>query len=140
MTTFSKKPYQHSIKIKFWHDWVRVIRTPTGASYLTSETPLEGYNHRTIGLAKDNREVYYIAVAVRRETKGKTSSYSGRGLVAKRVRQILTTKEVTPEDTMCTLIPQNYVDLLWLDPDVYANLCGPLNKDVCLDMMHELSE
>jgi len=135
---------KHPIKIEFWNDWIRIGRDDSGEMYFSQSNAEEpSFNHRTIGLAKDDRDVFYVAVGIHRENKsgGKPpSKYSGRGLVAQRIKEVMSTRTVPASAKMVTMLPLNYLSFAWEDVIVCNSLFGRLDKATCLKAVEKLSE
>ena len=132
---------KRSVRIEFWSDWIRISRD-SRRNIVFSQSTIEvpDYHHRTIGIAKDERTTYYVAAAMHRNSeKGSSSRYSGRGLVAKRIKEAMRVKEIPLGVQMVTLLPENYLDFLWEDQAVYNSLYGKIDEDSCMEAIKKLS-
>ena len=124
-------------KVMYWTDHIKMSRGEEGEAYYDqSNTALEGYHNRIIGITKCRKtKNYIIAVALSQERKNQNkSARSGRGVVNTRLRKAISLEgSIGPEDKGVTSVPKEYLDFLYKDYATFNNLYGPADPTM-LDM------
>lgn len=120
-------------QIAIWSDFVKPKKNmATGAiNYLQSNTKLEGYSQRYIGLYVAHNNDIYIGVALNKNEEKKPDHPNWfRFIIENRIFNMLTNKgNVDPESRGSTMVPMNYKDLLTKDYYAYSVLYGPLDPE-----------
>jgi len=107
-----------------WYDFIRSKKNKATdtISYDQSNTSLEGYSQRYIGIHLSHNNQLYVAVAVnKREDSGNFWRY----IIQNRIITLIQNYDnMSPEDKGVTTLPLSYKDFLFNDPCVYNNLYG----------------
>lgn len=120
-------------KSQIWYDYVRETKRGT---YIQSPTEKEGYVRRTIGICKCEYG-YIVSVAIPREDE--LTVKAGRAIVYSKMNNLIQDcSEIPPNVKGITIVPSDYVDLLWNDPVVVNSLYGPVAQDKVINALKEL--
>lgn len=111
---------------------VRKNKNTQEISYLQSNTPLEGYTQRFVGIYLSTNKEIYVGVAVNSK-KDTTNSNWWEYIIKNRIMTAVSKGSFTPEDKGITMVPFAYKDLLYKDPCAYDNLFGMIDPTI-LDM------
>ncbi len=99
--------------------------------YAQSNTKLDKYSQRYVGLFLTHNNDIYVAVAV---NKKDDNSNWWRYILENRIDIMLKNGgTVGPEDKGCTMVPMPYKDLLFKDPMAYSAIYGMVDPTI-LDM------
>lgn len=124
-------------QIAIWSDFVKPKKNmSTGnINYLQSNTKLEGYSQRYVGLYVAHNNDIYVAVALNRNEEKKPDHPNWfRFIIENRISNMLDNKgNVDPEARGSTMVPMHYKDLVVKDYYAYCTLYGPLDPEY-LDM------
>jgi hypothetical protein len=107
-----------------WYDFIKPKKNKATntMTYSQSNTKLENYSQRYIGLFLSHNEEIYVAVAVNKKgDQGNWWKFIIENRIAKAIRSGGTIYE---EDRGITMVPLPYKDLLFKDPHAYINLYG----------------
>lgn len=128
-----KTYYSNSIgSLIIWSDYVKPKKHPStgNITYNQSNTKLEGYSQRYIGLYTAFNGDVYVGIVLNRETNKQSSNSWFKFVIENRILTLIDKKgNVDAEFKGATMVPQNYVELLSTDPYAYSTLYGPLNTD-----------
>lgn len=92
-------------------------------TYKQSNTKLQGYGSRTVGICKFNNK-YMVAVAIN-YNPAKDDEKVVKYTIKQRLHTILQNDfDILPQDDGFTYVPQEWSSLLWKDPDTYSILHG----------------
>lgn len=114
-------------KLIQWSDYIRTKKdTKTGETYyLQSNVKIDNYNQRYIGLYLSHSNKVYIAVAV---NKKNDSGNWWKYIVENRIMSVINNGDnMTPDDRGVTMVPYDYIDLLYKDEAVFNNLYGKID-------------
>lgn len=111
---------------------VRKNKNTQEISYLQSNTPLDGYTQRFVGIYLSHNKDIYIGVAVNSK-KDTTNSNWWEYIIKNRIMTAVSKGSFTPEDKGVTMVPFAYKDLLYKDSCAYDNLFGMIDPTM-LDM------
>lgn len=134
--------------IIYWHDFInskyrRLADGDSVTEYKQSNTKLDGYCSRTVGIAY-RADGYVLSVALSKEDLTAKTEKSGRGVVVHRIKSLISNGLNTgPEDKGVTWIPMSYLHLLYTDKAAYDNLFGPIDPTslkMAISMLHESME
>ena len=127
--------YLNSNEVGFivhWNDFIlsKFRKDNEGNSiieYKQSNTKLDGYCSRTIGVAR-RAGGYVIAVALSREDLTSKTERSGKGVIVHRIKTLIHNDlSCTAEMKGVTWIPDNYLIMVYNDPAAYNTLYGPID-------------
>lgn len=106
-----------------WYDYTKPKKNKAEGTvtYSQSNTVLDKYNQRYIGLFMDHSDNIYIAVAV---NKKNDSGNWWRFILENRIEKAIRTGNIDESDKGVTFVPFRYKDLLYTDPYTYNNLYG----------------
>tara|TARA_R110002074_G_scaffold402324_1_gene607139 strand:- start:193207 stop:193665 length:459 start_codon:yes stop_codon:yes gene_type:complete len=116
-----------------WYDFIKpkknkVTNTMT---YSQSNTKLDNYSQRYVGLFLSHNEEIYVAVAVNK--KGDAGNW-WKFIIENRIGKALRNGgTINENDRGITMVPMPYKDLLFKDPHAYTNLYGIIDPTY-LDM------
>jgi hypothetical protein len=116
-----------------WYDYIKAKKNiNTGITeYSQSNTKLDKYSQRYVGLYLSDNNDIYVAVAV---NKKDDSSNWWRYILENRITTMVKNRgNVNPEDKGCTMVPMSYKDLLFMDVMAYSSLYGMIDPSI-LDM------
>jgi len=113
----------------FWTDYVKseYRRSDGEITYKQSNTPMQDYCARTIGLCR-RASGWIVSVAMSKDTPSQKTEKSGKGVVTHRIRNLIENDlSTTPEDKGITWVPYSWRDLLVNDKHAYSGIYGPLD-------------
>lgn len=118
-------------EVTYWNDFIQSkYYKKDGESYTEykqSNTKLDGYCYRTIGISRKTNG-YVIAVALSKDELTPKTEKSGKGVVIHRIKSLINKGlSTTIDDKGITWVPVNYLDLLYNDPATYNNIFGPID-------------
>ena len=111
-----------------WYDFIRPRKDKsTGIlTYSQSNTQVDKYSQRYIGLHIDYNDNIYVAVAV---NKKNDPGNWWKFILESRIDKIKRSGgDVGPEDKGVTMVPFRYSDLLYKDQYTYLNLYGAIDS------------
>lgn len=121
---------------------VRKNKNTQEISYLQSNTMLEGYTQRFVGIYITNNKDIYVGVAVNSK-KDTTNSNWWEYIIKNRIMTAVSKGSFTLEDKGVTMVPFAYKDLLYKDPCAYNNLFGmidPTLLDLAINNLNKVAE
>lgn len=126
--------------IVVWNDYIRSkkITQLNTVQYLQSNTKLDGYSQRYIGLYMDHNKNIYVAVALNSQEEDKGPWY--KFILETRIKNNMSGNI---QEKGITMVPYNYIDLLYKDPMAYNNLYGPIEPnmlDLAIAMAKNIQE
>lgn len=109
-----------------WYDYIKPKKDKANNSvyYNQSNTRLDTYSQRYIGIHLTHTNNIFVAVAVNK--KGDQGNW-WRYILETRISSLMRTGDVLPKDKGVTMVPMAYKDLLYKDPYAYLNIYGPLD-------------
>jgi hypothetical protein len=114
-------------KLIQWSDYIRTKKdNKTGETYyLQSNVKIDNHNQRYIGLYLSHSNKVYIAVAVNKKNDaGNWWKY----IIENRIMSLINNGDnMTPDDRGVTMVPYDYIDLLYKDEAVFNNLYGKID-------------
>lgn len=116
-----------------WYDFIKPKKNKATntMSYSQSNTKLDAYSQRYVGLFVSHTNDIYVAVAVNKKgDQGNWWKFIIENRIAKAIRNGGTINE---DDRGITMVPMPYKDLLYKDPYTYINLYGIIDPTF-LDM------
>lgn len=111
-------------------------------TYVQSNTALDGYTQRFVGIYINNHKDIYVGVAVNSK-KDTTNSNWWEYIIKNRIMTSISKGSFTLEDKGITMVPFAYKDLLYKDPCAYNNLFGmidPTMLDMCINQLIKFQE
>lgn len=111
-------------------------------TYVQSNTPLDGYTQRFVGIYINNHKDIYVGVAVNSK-KDTSNSNWWEYIIKNRIVTSISKGSFTLEDKGITMVPFAYKDLLYKDPCAYNNLFGmidPTMLDMCINQLIKFQE
>lgn len=127
-------------KIVQWVDFIKSKKNKnTQETYFEqSNTKLDNYSQRFIGLYLSHNNDIYVAVAVDKKGEGGTW---WKYIIENRIQNIMNNgNSMLPEDKGVTFVPLKYKDYLYNDPFVYSNLYGkidPTTLDLAIRILQD---
>lgn len=118
-----------------WYDYIKSSKNlRTGlTSYNQSNTKLDGYSQRYIGVYLSHDNKIYISVAV---NKKEDNSNWWKYIIENRIITMFNNGgNVGPDDKGCTMVPMAYKELVYKDYNAFSNLYGiidPTSLDLAL--------
>jgi len=108
-----------------WYDYIKPKKDKaTNTTYYNqSNTKLDNYSQRYIGIHLSHTNMLYIAVAVNK--KGDQGNW-WKYILETRITSLIKKGDVLPKDKGVTLVPLSYKDLLYKDPYAYLNIYGAI--------------
>lgn len=126
-------------KLIVWSDFIRTKKDKkTGDTYYEqSNTAIDNYNQRHIGVYLSHTNNVYVAVAVNKKNDaGNWWKY----IIETRILNIINNQNnMTPEDKGVTMVPITYLDLLYEDETVFNNLYGKIDATSLQSAIKQLS-
>ena len=116
-----------------WHDFTKSRRDPSSnlITHSQSNTKLNNFNQRYIGLHLSHDNNIYVAVAVNRK---KEQGNWWKFIIESRIHNVIRNgNNIGPDDRGVTMVPMAYKDALYKDPFTYTNLYGIIDPTY-LDM------
>lgn len=108
-----------------WYDYIkpRKDKSTNLVFYSQSNTKVDNYSQRYIGVHVTHNNDIYVAVAVNK--KGDQGNW-WRYILETRISSLLRRGDITPKDKGVTMVPLSYKDLLYKDPYAYLNIYGAI--------------
>lgn len=127
--------------IIIWSDFVRSKKIPSTGNivYYQSNTKLEGYGQRYIGILVTHSNDVYVGVALNSKKDDKGPWY--KFIIENRIQNVMSGYGL--EEKGGTMVPIAYLDLLYKDPTAYSSLYGaiePTMLDIAMAMAREANE
>lgn len=127
-------------KIVQWVDYIKSKKNKNTQEtfFEQSNTKLENYSQRYIGVYLSHNNDIYVAVAVDKKGEGGTW---WKYIIENRIQTLMNNaNNMSADDKGVTVIPYRYLEYLYTDPYVYSNLYGkidPTTLGIALRMLKE---
>jgi hypothetical protein len=127
-------------KIVQWVDYIKSKKNKNTQEtfFEQSNTKLENYSQRYIGVYLSHNNDIYVAVAVDKKGEGGTW---WKYIIENRIQTLMNNaNNMSVDDRGVTVIPYRYLEYLYTDPYVYSNLYGkidPTTLGIALRMLKE---
>ena len=152
-----RKPYMPQIvsEIATWTDYVFITKSRGENVYHCSDTKKDGYFQRVIMMAMGSDGRYYVAAATGNDRNNKGRAWSdelGKVITSQRLKKLVSCGDVLVEYTEVpghlypkvssvkgqTVVPKEYLDLLWSDVSCYSNIYGPIPESAVVGTAKKL--
>lgn len=107
-----------------WSDYIKSKKINNNLHYYQSNTKMDGYSQRYIGLLLLPNNDIYVAITLNSKQEDKGVWY--KFILENRIRSIMD----GVEEKAATMVPMPYLDLLYKDPYVYSPLYGPIEPNL----------